>query len=111
MPIKAIRYLIISTIRLGRSFTLPPPIGLQIVESVPQLAVVDVGVVEEVVEAAGVAVEVVAVVVASACATFAAEKIGAENGMIKIAAANKIGVARKQANRKYFFIMMLIFLK
>jgi hypothetical protein len=93
---------------------LSPPIGLQIVESVPQVGGLEVGVVEGVVGAAvvdGVVGVAGAAVVASACATFAVEKIDGANGVIKIAAANKIGVASKHADRKYFFIIMLMLLK
>jgi hypothetical protein len=38
MPIRATKYFITKTIKLGMSFILPLAIGLQIVESVPQEA-------------------------------------------------------------------------
>ena len=82
IPTKAIRYLIINTIKAGRSFTLPPPIGLQIVESVPQVGGVEVGAVDGVVGAAVVDGAAGVAVVASACATLATEKIGDANGVI-----------------------------
>jgi hypothetical protein len=84
---------------------------LQIVESVPQVGGVEVGAVDGVVGAAVVDGAAGVAVVASACATLATEKIGDANGVIKIAAANKLGVASKHADRKYFFIMVLILLK
>ena len=79
MPISETKYFIISTIKLGISLTFPPEIGLQIVESVPQVAV---------------GVEAGATVLSA----------NEEIGIIKIAAAKRMLAAVESANLKYFFV-------